>query len=370
MNAAAGSLWYVPGSFSIGRILGPKYSLRCVLFHDISDTESVFTKGLDGAITRKNFERALKFITQYYTPISLQEVLDSFEGRALPPRPILVTFDDAYASVSEGAAPLCLQFGVPAVFFVNAACLDNRELALDNLICFVANVSGLNTVNAAIRDVTTRLDCDVRSLSEVFGTFLPSISLSARQKFRSRLLESLREKEGELAEDAGLYLNCQQLRELANFSFEIGNHTYTHVHCRSLQDAEFAEEIDRNRTTLEQVSGRRVRSFSVPYGSSVDLNTQVMMYLRQSGYEAVFLAEGRANFPSTSRLGVDRISIKAESEAALFSEIEVLPRLRSARDRVLTVSHADDPPSRAELRDAPACNKPPREPRRQNVTSF
>src|ERR1035437_5569451 len=96
LNLAAGTLWYAPGSFRIARMFGPRYSLRCVLFHDVSDTESSFTRGLGGTITRKNFEAALKFITNHYTPVSLQEVLEDSEGRRLPPRPVLVTFDDAY----------------------------------------------------------------------------------------------------------------------------------------------------------------------------------------------------------------------------------------------------------------------------------
>src|ERR1035441_6653350 len=149
LNLAAGTLWYAPGSFRIARMFGPRYSLRCVLFHDVSDTESSFTSGLGGTIARKNFEAALKFLTRNYTPVSLQEVLADSEGQRLPPRPVLVTFDDAYASVSEFAAPLCLMFGVPAVSFVNGVCLDNRQLALDNLVCYVANVCGLGTINAA-----------------------------------------------------------------------------------------------------------------------------------------------------------------------------------------------------------------------------
>src|SRR5208282_5289363 len=115
LNLAGGTLWYAPGSFGIARFLGPRYSLRCVLFHDVSDTESSFTKGLGGTITRKNFEAALRFITKYYTPVSLQDVIASCDGQALPPRSVLVTFDDAYASVSEFAAPLCSKFEVPAV---------------------------------------------------------------------------------------------------------------------------------------------------------------------------------------------------------------------------------------------------------------
>jgi len=332
LNAAAGTLWYVPGSFKLVRALGPQYSLRCVLFHDVSDTESAFTKGLGGTITRKNFEAGLKFLTKHYTPVGLQDVLSSFDGRPLPPRPVLVTFDDAYASVGEFAAPLCRKFGVPAVFFVNAACLDNRQLALDNLVCYVANVFGLDTINAAIHAVKGCEDLEVQSLAEVFARFLPTISLPARKSFRDGLVRLAQVNEGDLAAEANLYLSSQQLRDLSVFDFEIGNHTYSHVHGRPLSSADFAEEIDANKAMLEAASGIRVRSFSVPYGSSADLTPTLSKHLQASGYEAIFLAEGRANSPRTSRLALDRVSINTEGDRALFSKIEVLPRLRTARE--------------------------------------
>jgi len=176
LNFAGGTLWYAPCSFGIARFLGPRYSLRCVLFHDVSDTESSFTKGLGGTITCKNFEAALKFLVKHYTPVSLQDVVADFDGRALPPRPVLVTFDDAYASVSEFAAPLCSKFKVPAVFFVNGVCLDNRRLALDNLVCYVANVCGMGTINAAAHVASGTKDIELRSMVEVFSSFLPAIS--------------------------------------------------------------------------------------------------------------------------------------------------------------------------------------------------
>jgi len=310
-----------------------------VLFHDVSDAESSFTRGLGGTITRKNFEAALKFLTTHYAPVSLQDVLAGFDGRGLPHRPVLVTFDDAYASVSEFAAPLCSKFGVPAIFFVNAACLDNRQLALDNLVCYVANLFGLDAINAAIRTIEGCEDREVRSLAEVFASFLSSISLAARESFRDGLVRLTQISESDLAAKAGLYLSSRQLRDLATFNCEIGNHTYTHVNCRSLMADEFAEEIDQNRTVLEAVSGRKVRTFSVPYGSSVDLTTKLLPHLQRSGYEAIFLAEGCANSPHTSRLRLDRVSIKAGADAALFSEIEVLPRLRTMRNRLLAATH-------------------------------
>jgi peptidoglycan/xylan/chitin deacetylase (PgdA/CDA1 family) len=332
LSFAAGTLWYIPGCFGIARLLGPKFSLRSVLFHNVSDTESSFTKGLGGTITRKKFEAALKFITRHYTPVSLQDVVADPDGRALPPRPVLVTFDDAYASVREVAAPLCWEFGVPAVFFVNGVCLDNRQLALDNLVCHVANVCGLGTINAAAHIAGGTRDIELRSMAQVFSSFLPALSPSAREVFRGALVQLAGIKERDLAAEAGLYLTSQQLRDLATFNFEIGNHTYTHANCRALSTGDFAGEIDRNKAVLEAVSGTKVRSFSVPYGSSADLTTDLMAHLHRFGYQAVFLSESRVNTPSSDRFRLNRVSIKTGSDDLLFLEIEILPRLRAIRN--------------------------------------
>ena len=85
----------------------------------------------------------------------------------------------------------------------------------------------------------------------------------------------------------------------------------------------------------------RVRSFSVPYGSSADLASDLLSHLQQFGYEAVFLAESRSNSPSTHRLRLNRVSIKTGKDADLFSEIEVLPQLRTIRNRLLAASQGE-----------------------------
>jgi peptidoglycan/xylan/chitin deacetylase (PgdA/CDA1 family) len=335
LNLVGGALWRAPGCFDVARLLGPRYCLRSVLFHDISDTESWFTKGMGVTITREDFEGALRFITRHYTPVSLQDVITDFAGRDVPSRPVLVTFDDAYTSVCEFAAPMCAKLGVPAVFFVNGACLDNRQLALDNLVCYVANHSGLSRVNAAIRAVEGGADLEVRSLTQVFSSFLLKISPRDRGIFRNALIEIAGLDEAKLALEASLYISSQQLRELAAFNFEIGNHTYSHVNCRSLSSvAEFVGEIGRNHQVLEAASSTKVRSFSVPYGSSVDLTPALEAHLVRSGYKAAFLSESVANRRRPDRFRLNRISIKTGGDSLLFSEIEILPRLRTIRNMV------------------------------------
>lgn len=322
----------MPRRFGIARILGLSYALRCVVFHDVSASESPFTRGMRVTMPPSDFEAALKFLVRYYTPVRFQDVLDASDGRSLPRRPVLVTFDDGYASTMEYAVPLCRKHGVPGIVFLNAAFLDNEGLAPDNLVCYVANVLGMDAINAAVRAVGNTDAPKLRSLAEVFSRYFPSLSLSERRVFLNALTHLGGINEHQLAGEAGLYLTRKQVGELAASGFEIGNHTYTHVHGRSLAAVDFGQEIGRNKAELEAVSGKKVRSFSLPYGSSADLTNDLVDNLQLSGHEAVFLSESVANPRGAECFRFDRVSVHADKDDAFFFEIEVLPRLRAVRN--------------------------------------
>lgn len=330
----------MPGRFGAVRLLGPSYSLRCVVFHNISAAESPFTKGIHISMTPKEFEDVLGFLAAHYTPVRLDDVLEKADGRRLPPRAVLVTFDDAYASVVDVAAPLCKKLGVPAVFFVNAAFLDNQHLAPDNLVCYAANMLGMDSVNAAARMIRDADALPMNSLAEIFTSFFPSITLTEREAFLEELRRAGGINERRLAQEAGLYLTAKQLRTLVSFDFEIGNHTYSHVHCRSLSGEDFAREVDRNQVELETLSGRKVRSFSQPYGSSIDLTLELVDHLRRSGHEVAFLSESVANPRDADCFHLDRINPRVYREDALFFDLEVLPRLRTVRNRLFLRSQS------------------------------
>jgi peptidoglycan/xylan/chitin deacetylase (PgdA/CDA1 family) len=338
MDLAGRAFWRFPGCFGIARALGPSYSLRCLVFHHIAAADSPFTTGINVRTTTREFEVALQYLTRHYTPVSLQAVLDS-NGRELPGRAVLVTFDDAYASVVELAAPLCQKYGVPAVFFVNAAFVDNRRLAPDNLVCYVASQQGMENVRKAAGTLGRSVP-PMQSLREVFASFFPSITLVEREAFLEALKHLSGIDERRLAEESALYLTAKQLRSLASFNFEIGNHTYTHVHCRSLLREEIEREIGGNKAELEGIYGRKVRSFSQPYGSSKDLTGELTEYLRQSGHEAVFLSESVANFRDADLRRLDRVNARTGGDDALFMDLEVLPRLRAVRNRLFSRSES------------------------------
>lgn len=323
----------LPIPFRLFRIFGPADSLRCVVFHDVSPAETAFTRGLNVRISPRRFEQALSFFTRHYTPVSLQDILKA-GTRGLPRRPLLVTFDDAYASVAEIAAPLCHRFGVPLMFFVNAAFLDNLRLAPPNLLCYVANVLGMDVLHRAARKIRGDGVPPTETLGQFSGSFLAAASLEQRQAFLDTVLRLAGIDERALAQEASLYITSRQLHEMAAAGAEIGNHTFSHVHCRLLTPGDYVREIDENRVRLEKLSAKRVRAFSVPYGSSVDLTADLLAHLRRSGHEAAFLSENAANRRGAGPLELDRVSTCGGGEDVLFRDIEILPRIRAIRNRL------------------------------------
>ena len=146
----------------------------------------------------------------------------------------------------------------------------------------------------------------------LFPRYSAGSSRRSRLAERDLFLESLRRlasiSENRMAQDANLYLTSKQLRELASFDFEIGNHTYTHSYCRSFSQQDFDTEVDRNKTELESASGTKVRSFSLPYGSSEDLTPELAEHLERTGYKAAFFSESVANPRRADLFHLDRIS--------------------------------------------------------------
>lgn len=333
MRVAGGALWRMPGRFGIANLAFPSYSLRCLVFHNVSPTRSPFTDGMKVSVTPDEFEMALRYLAAHYDPVSLEDVLSN--SSRLAKRPVLVTFDDAYASVAEHAAGLCRQFKVPALFLVNGAFVDNRCLAPDNLVCYVFNMFGKAMINAAAQKVSRYKGGDLQNLSDVFERFFPAISLAGRDAFLGALKDLSGIGEQEMAKETKLYVTSEQLRNLKDYNFEIGSHTYTHPYCRSLSRSDFSSEIDRNRLELSALTGQQIRSFSLPYGSARDLTGDLAAHLEASGYKAVFLSESVANQRGGNPFHLDRVSSCAANEEMLFCDLEILPRLRAQRNRLL-----------------------------------
>jgi peptidoglycan/xylan/chitin deacetylase (PgdA/CDA1 family) len=322
-------LWRLPSAFDLVNVLGRDYGVRCVLFHDVADQRSAFTDGLKVTIDRAAFERAISFVAEHYEPVTL-DFFQTVDRRGVSKKPpILVTFDDAYATVAENAAPICQKYGVPAVFFLNASLVDNRDLSLENFLTYLRNTQGPEPIRTVAARIAAQYALREDGFEKGFGRFVSQLSMQARKHFKALLSDLMGVDPRALAQQAGLYVTSEQVRGLSRQGFEFGNHTYSHVFGRSLEAADFPDEIGRNVTSIKELTGAPVRAFSVPFGSAMDLPPSLADYLAATGHETVFLVESLINKTGARRRPIYRVSVSAKTHGELFSELEFLPRLRT-----------------------------------------
>ena len=138
-----------------------------------------------------------------FSGIALGRLLDAWEGRAsLPPRPVVLTFDDAYRNFAEAARPVLEAAGFSATVFAVAG-----------------RCGGANDWPGQLAGV-------------------PRLPL----------------------------LSAAELRDLSAAGFEIGSHGLTHAALDGLSAGEAEREVVGSKRALEDAIGGRVEVLAYPYG--------------------------------------------------------------------------------------------------------
>ena len=301
-------------------------ALQVVLYHHLTDHPTRLVEGLGVSTPPALFEAHIRRLSRDYEIVDLDQVLT---GR-LPRRALLITFDDGYRSVADVALPILARLGLPSVFFISAAYVDTGSLPLDNLLCWISATVGVARLEAAI----TGRDGEARTLAELLA-IVAALPYRRRLGLADELADRFEVDCAKLRTESGLFLDRSDLRRLAESGCEVGNHTRSHLFCRAIVDEAAArEQLLDHRLELERWAGAPVRSFGYPYGSRLDATPFVARMLRESGHDVSFLVESRRNDPAHTGRTWSRVSLDGRPLWRLDAELELFPRLRSARDRL------------------------------------
>ena len=102
-----------------------------LMYHRVAEVDSD-PWGL--CVSPRHFSEQLEVLTEYGTPLGLSRFIQALNRGRLPPRPIVVTFDDGYIDNLSHATPLLERYEVPAtIFLVSGAMGRRREFWWDEL---------------------------------------------------------------------------------------------------------------------------------------------------------------------------------------------------------------------------------------------
>lgn len=227
-------------------------------FHMVSNDEVLHTKYLYPHKNIKQFKDDLDFLLKNFNPINLFDLIDFLKhGRSLPDRAFLLTFDDGFREMHDIVAPLLLEKGIPATFFINSGFVDNKSMCYQHKASILAE--HFNRIPSQAE------------LEKIKAVFLKH-ELNTTDFMNGILVISYQQKDiiDEIAQIIGIdftdylnkigpYMTTDHIKELINNDFTIGAHSIDHLFYSSLSLE------DQLYQTMESMKFIRER-FRLDYG--------------------------------------------------------------------------------------------------------
>jgi peptidoglycan/xylan/chitin deacetylase (PgdA/CDA1 family) len=305
-------------------------NISVVTYHDISEESSPFTAQLRLSTRPEIFRKHIAYYKKNFDLIGADELL----GVRLPRKPLLVTFDDAYRSVLSVAAPLLKEINAPSIFFVIPAVVRGDTLPIDNVLSFAVEEIGISRTLALMN----LKGSGVLSVAEIMSQLIATMPQDEIASLKARIFAALGITEEAARQMSNVFLSRADMRQLAAFQMEVGNHSMTHSHFRALSSRELDIEIGQSRRDLQSLSAQAVRCLSIPYGDERDATHDALAAARRSGHQAIFLVHARSNRYRPATDTYYRVSLRNEGICKLRLAIRVFPTIRSIRHGLTTIN--------------------------------
>jgi peptidoglycan/xylan/chitin deacetylase (PgdA/CDA1 family) len=257
-----------------------------------------WTHGLDDGVvdvTADQLDRQLRFVKRWFHPIGVGELFSFVHaGKALPPNPVLITFDDGYRDNHDIALPILARYGVPATFFVATDYVKRRRLFWWDRLALVIKRSPRNRLEVDYPE-PLRLPLDDLSAKRGAIVRLERIVKDHVGLDLERFIDGVEhaaavslgfEEERRLADEN--VMTWTHVAALRRAGMDVQSHTRTHRVLQTLDAEQLANELHGSRVELEAVLGERVRALSYPVGKSVRAAPHLRRAVRDAGYQLGF----------------------------------------------------------------------------------
>jgi peptidoglycan/xylan/chitin deacetylase (PgdA/CDA1 family) len=283
------------------------------------------------------FRRHLETLARIGTPIAMGDLLRALDGAALPPNPVMVTFDDGYRSCHDVALPILRALGIPATFFVATSFVTERRLYWWERIA-VALRAARRPRAAITYPRAIELDPASPRTRHVLDDIIKNTHALDLERFLDELCAALEVEWSPAIEAAHadrLIMTWDQIRALANAGMAIESHTRHHRVLETLDGEALRDELAGSRRELELAVGQPVRALAYPVGRPV-ADPRIRAAVAAAGYRIGLANAGGVNsmWPVALRgvlrfdpFDLHRISTDREMSDAMFLTQLAIPPL-------------------------------------------
>ncbi|MDO8047279.1 polysaccharide deacetylase family protein [Janthinobacterium sp. SUN211] len=256
-------------------------ALSILIYHRVlARPDPLFPGEVDAAL----FQRQLRLLKRFYTPLPLGDAVRRLQDGSLPPRAACITFDDGYADNAQVALPLLQRHGLHATFFIATGYLDGGQMWNDTVIDAVRQAPG------AVLDLRAQ-ELGAFPVATLAQRQAAIATLLGRLKYlpfaqRQRLAMQIRRQAGARA-SAPAMLSTAQLRQLHGAGMTMGGHTASHPILSTLAERAAQLDIANGKQQLESLIQAPVTLFAYPNGKAGrDYGAPHVAMVKRLGFQA------------------------------------------------------------------------------------
>jgi peptidoglycan/xylan/chitin deacetylase (PgdA/CDA1 family) len=299
--------------------------LTIVMYHyvrDLRHSRYPAIKGLDLEL----FKGQIAYLQKYYTFVTVEQVIAAYHQEvSLPPKAVLLTFDDAYIDHFTNVFPVLYDKKIQGAFFPPVKAVTEHTVLDVNKIHFIlASIENINILLEEIKRLLSYYTSEYKLKSyeyyfdklAVAGRFDIKEVIFIKRLLQVELEESLRNKitndlfrkfvsNDEQAFSRELYMSTDQLRCMVQCGMHVGSHGYDHYWLGSLPKEKQEYEIQKSIEFIKQIGGN-IDNWTIcyPYGN---YNEITLSLLRQYGCRQGFTTEVRIASLNDSPLTLPRM---------------------------------------------------------------
>lgn len=268
--------------------------------------------------TPDGFERQMRFLAEHSHVVSLDELLSVCRGEGvLPPRSVLLTFDDAYRDFSEHAWPILRRYGLPVTLFVPTAYPDqpDRTFWWDRLYRAVSGNEAGDRLEVSCGSYPLSTAPERRTTLQQLTRRVKSLPHSHGQA----LVEEIWLSAG-APSTPNCVLGWDELRQLAREGVTLAPHTRTHPLMNRIPLEEARQEAVGSLDDLRRQLGDAPPVLAYPAGG---FNPDVAGMLHDEGFEvALTTIRGVNDLHTANPLRLRRIAMGLRTtEAAMRAQL-------------------------------------------------
>lgn len=252
------------------------------------------------SVSPENFDDHIKYIQQNYQLLTIDDFFDFLsEGKNLPKKSVVLTFDDGYADNLLEALPVLEKNNAQALFYISTGNLNTtNEFWWDEVERHLLLAGKLpEELRLKINDsdiiYSTKTAAEIKNTYETLLPLLRTMTSSTRKNTIMQIFEW----SGKIPpRSTHRSMTFDEVKIMSNSSAAVlGAHTHSHQSLAALTKEEQKDEIQLSKNILEELTGKEILHFSYPFGTKKDFNQTTIKICFDLGFKWV-----SANYPDTA----------------------------------------------------------------------